>query len=215
MTPTELEQMARERYNAVGETFWSSAEMRNLMYAACVELGIETECIERTYSTTTVADTAEYEFPTNIVIPKRVTYYGAKLEPINMRQGDALTLNQNGVTTTGTPQWYSQFNNTFTLYPTPNDAQELKVWGIVEPQQITTASTELESPTWTHARLVNYMLSEMYAKDKDFGAADKYRGKWEQDKLWVKRVMKTKRRGDSPAQVLDEEHLPKTLLGLI
>src|SRR3954469_1309526 len=124
MSPDDIEQAARQRYNAVGETFWSAAECRNLIYAACIELASETECIERVYTTTTVANTQEYEFPTNVIAVKRVTYYGSKLEPISQRQGDSLTLNQNGVVTTGYPQYYAQFNNTFILYPTPNDAQE-------------------------------------------------------------------------------------------
>ena len=215
MTPTELEQAARERYNAVGETFWSSSEMRTLIYAACQELALETKCIERVYTTTTVASTQEYEFPTNVISVIRVTWYGQKLEPIDQRMGDSLTLSQNGVSVTGTPQYYAQFNNTFILYPTPNDAQALKVWAAVEAQPLTTASTELEVPTWTHTRLINFLLAEMYPKDKDFTSAGYYRGLWNNDKAQVKAWMRKRLRGDAPAQVKDEMSLPNTILGVV
>jgi hypothetical protein len=215
MTIDQVEQAARERYNAVGEPFWSQSEMWNLMYGACLELAVETLCIERTYSTTTVAATQEYAFPTNVIMVKRVTYDGSKIEPISQRQGDALTLNQNAVTISGAPQWYAQFNETFTLYPTPDDAKTLKVWGIVEPQAITTATATLEVPSFCHMRLLNYMLAEMYAKDKDFNSAGYYKGLWEKDKIQVKAWMRKMRRGDSPAQVINEERMPTTILGLV
>lgn len=215
MTIDQLEQAARERYNAVGEPFWSQAEMWNLMYSGCLELATETLCIERTYSTTTVSGTQEYSFPTNVIMVKRVTYDGSKLEPISQRQGDTLTLNDGSVNVTGSPAWYGQFNETFIMYPTPDDALTLKVWGIVEPQMIIAATATLEVPSFTHMRLVNYMLSEMYAKDKDFASAGYYKGIWEKDKIQVKAWMRKARRGDSPAMVINEDRMPTTILGLI
>lgn len=212
MTPTQIETIARERYNAVGETFWSQSEIMNLIYLACLELANETLCIERTYTTTTTANTQEYSYPSNAISIKRVTYDGVKLSPIDQRRADSLTLNNTTTTITGSPDYYTDWNSTLSLFPVPNDAKTLKVYTYNEPQAVTTTST-LEVPSFAHGRLINYILSEMYAKDKDFGSAQYYKQMWEQDKVQIRQWMKKRRRGDSFATVLDEESLPNTILG--
>ena len=43
MTPTEIMTRARTRYNAVGDKFFSDAELLDGIYEASMELAIETE----------------------------------------------------------------------------------------------------------------------------------------------------------------------------
>lgn len=212
MTPSQIEQMARERYNAVGETFWSQSEMFGLMYAASMELATETLCIERTYEATTTADTQEYAYPTNTISIKRVTYDGIKLAPIDMRRADSLTLNSTTTTVTGSPQYYTDWDYTLSLFPVPDAAGTLKVYSYNQPQAITTTST-LEVPEMAHTRLVNYMLSEMYAKDKDFSSAKYYKDLWLLDKQEVAKYIRKRRRTDSFGMVLSEDSAPNTILG--
>jgi hypothetical protein len=214
MTPTQIEQAARERYNAVGETFWSQSEMLSLIYAACLEISIETKCIERTYTTTTVASTQEYAFPTNTLAIKRVTYNGKKLMPITFREDDVLTLDNQSSTSTGTPQYYAVWNSTLILRPIPDAAQTLKIYSINEAQSLTIAST-LEVPSFAHMRLVNYVVSEMYAKDKDFSSAAYYKKLWEQDKLEIKRWLRKTKRTDSFTGVQDDSMLANTVIGVV
>ncbi len=214
MTTLALEQAARERYNAVGETFWSSSEVMTLIYAACLEISTETKCIEQTYTTSTTASIAEYGFPTTTIAIKRVTYEGQKLTPIDQRQADSLTLNNTTTSIEGTPTYYTEWNNTITLIPTPAAVGTLKIWSINEPQAVTSAST-LEVPTFCHMRIVNYMLSEMYAKDKDFSSAKYYKDIWMQvDLPAIKAWWRKKKRTDSFASVINEDALPNNILGL-
>lgn len=215
MTPLEVEQAARERYNAVGETFWSSSEIMDLIYAACLEIATETECIERTYTTTTVAGTQEYPFPDQTIEIKRVTWNGRKLEPINFREDDILTGLNASTTDQGEPAYYAQWNETMVLRPIPNDAQTLKIYSINEPQEVTSTSV-LEVPTFSHMRIVNYVLGEMYAKDKDFNSAKYYKDLWlEVDLPAIKRFAKKRLRRDRPARVQNEEVSSRTILGII
>lgn len=212
MTPSQIEQACRERYNAVGETFWSQSEIFTLLTNACQEIATETKCIESTYTTTTVSGTQEYPFPDYVIDVKRVTYDGIKLSNIDLRRSDALTLNNTTTTITGTPDYYSVWNNTIILFPTPNDAKTLKLYTHNEPQAIAVTST-LEVPSVFHGRLINYVVSEMYAKDKDFSSARHYKELWMQDKLEIKRWINKRRRADSFQTVLDEDSLPNTILG--
>jgi hypothetical protein len=212
MTPSQLEQAARERYNAVGETFWSQSEMLALMYAASQELATETKCIEQIYTTTTVSGTKEYAYPTSAIGIKYVTYNGIPIDPIDLDEGNSITLNTVTSNTTGSPLGYSTWNYTISLWPTPNDAQALKLWTYNEAQIITVTST-LEVPSVFHTRLINYMLSEMYAKDKDFNSAAYYKKIWEADKTYVKQWIAKRKRGHRFAAVKDEERLPMSYSG--
>jgi hypothetical protein len=214
MTVSELETAARQRYNAVGETFWSASEIQNLMYSACLELSTETQCIERVYTTDTTIGEQDYDFPTSTIAIKRVTYNGRKLRAVNMREDDALTLNNQSTAETGSPQYYTVWNYTISLRPIPDSVYALKIYSINEPQEITNTSI-LEVPVEFQMRLVNYMLSEMYAKDKDINTASYYLKKWEKDKNDIKRWMKLRKRTDSYARVMDEETLPETFLGAV
>ncbi len=69
MTPTQIEEAARRRYNSVGDTFWSSDEIMQLMTDACLELAKEALVIEATYTTSTVV--GQIQFPSG-ELPTRV-----------------------------------------------------------------------------------------------------------------------------------------------
>lgn len=51
MTPTQILTSARNKYNAVGDSFWSDDELLGILYDACVEMTDDADMIERTYST--------------------------------------------------------------------------------------------------------------------------------------------------------------------
>lgn len=214
MTPSAIEEAARRRYNSVGDSFWSSEEILELLYDACLELAQETLCIERTYSTNTVAGTQEYAFPTNTIAIKRVTYNGQKLKFIDMREDDAVTGLDMSTTSQGTPQYYFVWNETISLRPIPNEAATLKIWTFNEPSSLTTTST-LEIPSLFHMKLVSYILTEMAAKDSNAVAARFYAEKWEKAKLDVKRWMQKRKRRDSFAVVKDDEQLVEAYLGFV
>jgi hypothetical protein len=120
LTPTQLETIIRQRTNTVGDTFWSTDEMLKLFWMAHLEMAREAMCIERTYTTTSVASQQEYDYPTQTIAIKRVTYDGEKLQPITMSEDDALTLSDSTTTALGTPKIYFVWNETIYLRPVPD-----------------------------------------------------------------------------------------------
>lgn len=214
MTPAQIEEHARQRFNAVGDTFFSSAEIMNLIYAACLRLAQETQCIERVYTTSTVADQQEYAYPSSTISIKRVTYEGNKLEPVSFREDDALTLNNSTTTATGDPQYYSVWNDTLYLRPVPAGVGTLEIFAYNEPQAVTSTSS-VEVPSLFHMDLVNFILMEMFAKDQNLQMSSYYEKKWEKAVADAKRWMKRRLRGDSFSAVKDEESLPITILGVV
>lgn len=212
MTPSQLEQAARERYNAVGETFWSQSEILTLIYGASLELATETKCIEETYTTTTVADTQEYDFPTNTISLKYVTYNGIPIDPIDLDQANSITLNTTTSNTTGSPLGYSVWGRTISFWPTPDDAKTVKLYTYDEPQVIVITST-LQVPSTFHIRMLNYINAHMAFKDSNFTMYDKLIALWEKDKLYVKQWVAKRKRGHRFAAVKDEESMPFSYSG--
>jgi len=215
MTPVELVDAARQRYNAIGDTFYSDAELYRLIYAAHLEFARETLCIERVYSTVSVLGQQEYSMPANTISIKRVTYNGQKLVPITFREDDALTSLNAATTDTGLAQYYAVWNETLYLRPIPGvDGLAIKIFSINEPQVVSTTSV-IEIPSMFHMDTLNYMLSEMYAKDKDFAASRYYRDIWilaiQNGKKWIKKS----KRGDSFIGVQDVETLNERVIGNI
>src|ERR1041385_5258558 len=112
MSPTDIETAVRNKYNAVGDSFWSQAEIFGLIHEACQELAVETECIPAKDATSsTVAGTKAYSYPTRFIAIKRLEWNGQKLFKVDDRDADGLNLYNSAVTVSGNPQHYWIWNN--------------------------------------------------------------------------------------------------------
>jgi hypothetical protein len=168
--------------------------------------------IERIYTTSTVIGTQEYAFPTNALSIKRVTYNGKKLAPYSLREDDIITLSNEANADQGEPTYYYTWNNSIYLRPIPVAVQSLKVYSINQPQAIETTST-LEVPVYTHMNIVDYIVSQMAAKDMNFETAQYYRQLWDGHKMQIQKKMRLMKQGDAFGVVKVEELIPITTLG--
>jgi hypothetical protein len=214
MTVEELETLIRQETNTVGDTFWSSEELRNLMWQAHLEYAREGMMIERTYTTTSVASQQEYDYPENTISIKRVTYDGEKLEPITMREDDALTLSNTATLETGTPKYYFVWNETLYLRPVPStSALTIKIFSFNEPQRIT-ATSSFEIPCQFIPDTKYFVMAAMAAKEGDFNKSQYYRGLWDMAVKNAKKWARKRLRGDSFNAVQDWETLPLSVVGI-
>lgn len=214
MTPVQIAEAARRRYNATSDTFWSDDELYQLIYDAQLQIARECFLIERTYTSPTVSGTQEYDFPTNAMAIKRATWNGIKLKPITMREDDAVTGLNQSTTATGTPQYYWTWNYTISLRPIPGSAQTLKLWTYNLPSAVSSTST-LETPAEFHMELVNYVVQCMAEKDSNFKASAFYAQKWAKAMSDLKKWAKQRKRTDGFATVQDENQLVESYLGTI
>ena len=63
--------------------------------------------------------------------------------------------------------------------------------------------------------LLDYIVSEMAAKDSNFEAAKYYANKWVEAKDSIKKWQKKRLRGDSFASVQDEDSMVEGYLGIV
>lgn len=212
MTPTELMTFVRQRYNSVSDDLFSDALLLDMIYTASMELARKAYVIESIYSTTTVASTSEYSLPTNTYSVKRVTYDGSRLDSISLKQYDSLRIANSSVLTTGRPLYYALFGRTVYPYPVPNSALTLKIFSYNFPQRLTTLST-IEIPTEYQTDMVEFMLSEMSALEKNYGGAQYYRTRWENRVNEIIKEQRRRLRGSDFQAVQDTENVSPMLLG--
>lgn len=213
MNVTDLVDYARQNYNAVGDSFFSDAELYVHLFNAQMELATKSQCIRRVYTTTTTAGTQEYAKPTLSIAIKRVTYNGAKLTPITMRQDDELTLGNMASTARGTPTCYYEWGDSIFLRDIPDSSSAtLKIFSFDKPSTVSASST-LDVPDRYHADLAEYLLWRMTLKDKDAGMAGAFKESWEKkvrDAVVYERRML---RADSFTGVRDSEFFTEALVG--
>lgn len=200
MTPQEIETAARQRYNAVGDDFFPTAMILDLIYQASMELAIQTYCIERTFSTTSTSGTREYAYPTNALSIRRVEYDGVKVFPARLERDPKTNITES----TGTPSLYAIWNNEIIFFPTPDTTSDtIKVFTYNQPQAVVLTST-LEIPDEYHLAVIDYILSSLFAKDKDIRMATYYRNIWLAAVERFKQDQAQRQRGDQFAVVVDE-----------
>jgi hypothetical protein len=215
MTPAQIEAAARNKYNATGDTFYTSAEIVDYIYQAQLELAQVCPIIEAVYTTVSVASQQEYSFPTNTSIIKRITFDGKKLSPFTFRDDDAVTGLESNTTTTGTPEYYATWNETLYLRPIPTTAAlTIKIFSINEPQAMSTSSA-LEVPSLFHMDIVDFVAAQMAYKDENSRVGDAKMALWEKAKLRAIAWCRKRKRGDSFASVQSEEQHAVTQFGMV
>ena len=200
MTPAEIIEAARNRYNSIGDDFFSDEELYVIIYGICCEINSDGLLIEGKYTTTTVASQQEYDFPTNAINIRRLTYDGKKLHQLTMEEADARYTNTSGTYGTGTPIHYSIWNRVISLYPVPDTALTLAIYTHDNQQTVSNTAT-ISLPAIFHPVIVEGVVAEMAFKDKNFGVADRFRNKFETLKTLRTREFRRSRRGDEPAMV--------------
>lgn len=214
MTPLEIEEAARNKYNSEGDNFWSTDEIMGLIYEAELELAREAINIERIYTTSSVIGQQTYSIPTNAISIKRIEFDGSKLERISFREDDTVTNLQADTDETGTPVYYFEWNELIYLRPIPSTVATIRIFTYDEPAAVTSLST-LEVPTQFHRDLVNYVVREMALKDQNMAIANTYAAFWEKAIKQAKAWTKKRKRGDEFAIVKNGDDMPRSILGVV
>jgi hypothetical protein len=188
--------------------------MLDLIFQAEMELATECLVIQNKYTTTTVASQQAYSWPTRAISIKRITYDGSKIDPIDMREDDAISLSNTTSIATGTPQFYFSWERAIYLQPVPSEAKTLDIWTYDYPETVVITSP-LSVPCEYQPGMVYYMLAEMATKDGNFALADRYRTMWQQEKSKALKLEAKRKRGDGPARIKDIERLAQSSFGTL
>lgn len=178
MTLSQFEDFVRNRHNAATDTNWSAAEIRALTTGRCNEILSVIGLLEGTdTSTTTVASTQAYSFPSNFITIKALLYNGKLLSPISFKEWE--DSKANGVTREGEPTTYVVWNNQVLLIPVPDNAYTLTFYGEkLHPFIDNSTQTTIDIPEALHYRLADGVIADMAAKDQKWDMLRIYEDKW-------------------------------------
>jgi hypothetical protein len=173
-TLTELSDVIRQRYNAVGDPYFSDDMIRNAIFQAEATLAKEGWLIEDSFSTTSVIGTREYAFPTNTLAVREVRYNNDPLVKIPLKYDPK----SGTAEPTGTPNEYGIWDNVIFLFPTPDTALDtIMVRTFVYPQRLT-ASSALNLPCEYQIDVCDYVLAQFALKDGNIQLHNAYMSAW-------------------------------------
>lgn len=201
LSVTDIMTRARQRYNAVGDDFFSDQMLRDLIFDAQSILAKEGWVIEKTFTTPSIAETREYSYPVTTLAIKEIRYDNLKIDKVKLRD-DPKT---NSTDPTGKPNQYSLWNDTIILYPTPSTSDEtIQIRVYAYPSDITSNTTAIEVPEEYKEDLINFILKWMALKDQNTPLADRYEKDWDGAVLRAKKQRKKRLRSDSNTRVTDK-----------
>ena len=204
MTPSELNTIIRERYNAVGDSFFSDSYIYSGLYQAQMELALNCRLIERTYSTTSTSGTREYSYPSTAMSIRRVEYNGVKVLPVDLIDDPKTSVTE----PSGTPAEYAIWGQEIVFFPTPDTTGDtIKVFSYDRPSTVSVTST-LDVPEKYHLALIDYVMFTMFAKEQNDRMATFHLNLWKEAVEKIKREVATSRHDDMFAVVRDEADVP-------
>ena len=204
---------SRDSYNGTDDTFFTDTYLYQWLTDGCNSIARRSFCIEATSTDVTVASQADYDYPDDCIAIKRITVDGKKVQLITKREYDVITLTGQTSDTTGQPVFYTDFNNVISFFPIPSTADLDIVFDYFSDQPSLIEGSTVLVPYQFQLGLVDYVLSKMYQKDKDFNSATYYDNRFEKTIREAIAYMQKKKRTDKFAQVQSEELLINTIYG--
>ncbi len=194
MTPSELETLVRNRFNALNDTFFSSSEIISYIYDAEEEIAVEFDLIEKSATDTTVEGQRNYDFPSDAYKIKTVLVDDKTVDLMSLKEGEDSEIWDDA--TNGTPEKYYIIDKIIYLDPPPDTAgQTITIYYYALPSNPATSSS-IDIPSEYHRRLVSKILADMYGKDQNQQMMSYYMNKWiNVDKSWIASVKKRGRIG--------------------
>ena len=177
MTLTEFVTYCRQRLNAVGDTYWSDAEIWGLISSRTNQaLGVIGYIEGTDTSTSTVASTQAYDWPSDCAAIVSLLYNGKRLQEITFREWESEK--NNGTTPTGEPEKYVNWNRQVLLVPTPDAANTLTFYYEKMFTLIDSAVDTVDFPAVLHDALADGVIADMFAKSQNQRMAEFYESKW-------------------------------------
>lgn len=128
------------------------------------------EALKATSTTSTIVDQAAYSWPTpQINAVDAITYNGHRLRNVEMLT--ALNELSGNTDATGAPKVWYEYAGEFTLFPTPTEVGELKLYYTRYPDDLLRDTDLLSVPNKFFQAVVDYCLWKAFELDEDWSAA--------------------------------------------
>ncbi len=200
LTVTDLQTRARERYNAIGDEFFSDQMLRDLIFDGQSILAKEGWVIEKTFETDSVSGTREYAYPATTLGIKEIRYDNEKIFKTKLSDDPKTSTTD----PTGKPREYGLWDDTIILYPTPDESsKKIKIKAYTYPADVVSNTTTIEVPEEYKEDLIYFMLHWMASKDQNLQLADRYQLLWDKAVERARAQRRRRKRADKNTRVSD------------
>lgn len=171
MLVSEIATRVRKQFGDEGAVLVTDADIIRWVNDAQLEIATKVDVLQGSATAATIANTADYTFPTTYLRIHSIKWNGRRLREINLQQAEELVPNKDDASTypVGEPQYYWVWGNVFTLYPAPSAsvAQGLRVFYIKQPTAVTAVGDTPELPVKYHPRIVEYCMAQAAELDEN------------------------------------------------
>jgi hypothetical protein len=121
----------------------------------------------------TVVGTAEYTFPAESIFSVNSIHHdGIPMRNITLQEAEETILSSDGASETGTPVVWWLWDETFTIWPTPEAAGTLTLYFTRYPTELTGDPNQvLDVSDKYYPALVSFVLQQAYEMDEDWQAS--------------------------------------------
>ena len=180
MTLAQFLTVVRRRHNAESDSFWSDAEIYELITNRCNEVLSIIGLLEATdTSQTTTASTQAYDYPSDAVVINQVNHKANRLKRINFRKWEHFKTDT--TPHSGKPEYWVPWKRQILMVPIPDTSSEaITIYYYKDHTYIdNVAQTTIDLPAVLHAHLVHGVLADMFAKELNGNLAGYYENKWQ------------------------------------
>lgn len=187
-------------------------QIDDLINQGQLDVANRTEYLLSSWTLNTTADKRTYRLPPDCLRATRLKLANKWLSKTSHEDLDleyTREEDETWITETGTPtHWYEEREDVIGLYPIPDDAYTMQLWGVQKPDTLSDDSDESILPEFLHEAVCLYAAYWCKEQDREFDAADR---------LWIKYLeaiktaidLKNKRKVEGPLKmVLSEDYYP-------
>lgn len=171
MLVSEIATRVRKQFGDDAGVVITDADIIRWVNDAQLEIVGKVDVLQGSATAGTIANTADYTFPTTYNRVHSIKWRGSRLRELNLQQAEELVPNKDNASTypTGNPQYYWIWGNVFTLYPAPatTEAGALRIFYIRNPVAVTAVGDTPELHTKYHPRLVEYCMAQAAELDEN------------------------------------------------
>lgn len=143
----------------------------NWMNDGIRECAIINNLLQKRSSLPSIANTPDYNLPTDILKLHSVKYDNTKIPVLTLQEFDEqyVGVGANTSVSPGNPEVCYIWANKLTLYPAPSGVKNITIDYIYDPVQVTTGdlAIEIPLPVGYHLRIVDWCLAQIAQQDDD------------------------------------------------
>lgn len=167
-TATDVKRSVQRTFGDESGVQLEDADLIMWINDAQEEIVKRNKLIKTTATSSTVADQAEYTFPSNDILQIESLHVGGtKINNVPFAQADLDLISDDLAAERGTPVAWWEWGGTFTLYPAPSTVLPIKLYYTKRPTRITLLTETLSLPDKFFKQIVDYVLQQAYEMDEE------------------------------------------------